>query len=81
MLEVRQSNRLDLLAENLVARLGDRQGHRHGDRSAEGLHVVLDRDVVVVQSPGMATWLRHRLAEAQGIAAGIDFPLPSSFVW
>ena len=81
MLEVRQSNRLDLLAENLVARLGDRVGYRHGDHSAEGLHVVLDRDVVVVQSPGMATWLRHRLAEAQGIAAGIDFPLPSSFVW
>ncbi|MDV6319550.1 exodeoxyribonuclease V subunit gamma [Chromohalobacter sp. HP20-39] len=38
-------------------------------------------ETFLVQSNGMAQWLRLTLAEADGIAASVDFPLPSSFVW
>ncbi|WP_426417239.1 exodeoxyribonuclease V subunit gamma [Aestuariirhabdus sp. LZHN29] len=38
-------------------------------------------EVVLVQSPGMAQWLKLGLAENLGIAANIRFPLPSSFIW
>ncbi|WP_415912001.1 exodeoxyribonuclease V subunit gamma [Neptuniibacter sp. QD37_11] len=36
---------------------------------------------ILVQSPGMAQWLKLELAQASGIAASIDFPLPASFLW
>jgi len=41
----------------------------------------LTPETFLVQSNGMAQWLRLSLAEADGIAASVDFPLPSSFVW
>jgi len=40
-----------------------------------------DQEKILVQSPGMAQWLKMYLAEQQGIAAGFEFPLPSTFVW
>ncbi|EAR60948.1 exodeoxyribonuclease V subunit gamma [Neptuniibacter caesariensis] len=36
---------------------------------------------ILVQSPGMAQWLKLELADKSGIAASIDFPLPASFLW
>ncbi|MBJ7555451.1 exodeoxyribonuclease V subunit gamma [Marinomonas spartinae] len=36
---------------------------------------------ILVQNPGMAQWLKMFLAELHSIAAGIAFPLPSTFVW
>ncbi|MDF2181998.1 exodeoxyribonuclease V subunit gamma [Neptuniibacter sp. CAU 1671] len=36
---------------------------------------------ILVQSPGMAQWLKLELAQSQGIAASIEFPLPASFLW
>ena len=36
---------------------------------------------ILVQSPGMAQWLKLELAQASGIAASVDFPLPASFLW
>ncbi len=36
---------------------------------------------ILVQSPGMSTWLRLEIAKHNGIAAGVEFPLPSSFIW
>lgn len=36
---------------------------------------------ILVQSPGMAQWLKLELAASSGIAASIDFPLPASFLW
>lgn len=36
---------------------------------------------ILVQSPGMAQWLKIKTAETLGIAANIHFPLPSSFIW
>jgi len=36
---------------------------------------------ILVQSPGMSTWLRLEIAKQNNIAAALEFPLPSSFIW
>ena len=36
---------------------------------------------VLVQSPGMAQWVKMELAKSMGISANITFPLPASFIW
>lgn len=41
----------------------------------------LQDEHILVQSPGMAQWLRLQLADDIGIAAAINFPLPASFLW
>ena len=41
----------------------------------------LEDDIFLVQSKGMAQWLRICIAEQEGVAASLDFPLPSAFVW
>ena len=38
-------------------------------------------ELILVQSPGMAQWLKQELAQALGIAANLQFPLPASFIW
>lgn len=40
-----------------------------------------EKEVVLVQSHGMAEWLQIELAKHFGIAANIEFPLPASFIW
>ncbi|BFM51112.1 exodeoxyribonuclease V subunit gamma [Marinomonas sp. THO17] len=40
-----------------------------------------DDEHILVQNPGMAQWLKMQLAQSQSIAAGLAFPLPSTFVW
>lgn len=40
-----------------------------------------EQEAILVQSQGMAHWLKLQLADGLGIAAQLDFPLPSSFVW
>ena len=40
-----------------------------------------DQEAILVQSQGMAHWLKLQLADGLGIAAQVDFPLPSSFIW
>ncbi|WP_394132672.1 exodeoxyribonuclease V subunit gamma [Shewanella maritima] len=42
---------------------------------------LLTSEAVLVQSPGMSTWLRLEVAKHNQIAAALDFPLPSSFTW
>ena len=39
------------------------------------------QEAIRVQSQGMAHWLKLQLADGLGIAAQVDFPLPSSFIW
>lgn len=39
------------------------------------------REAILVQSQGMSHWLKLQLADGLGLAAQVDFPLPSSFVW
>ncbi|ETI58077.1 exodeoxyribonuclease V subunit gamma [Marinomonas profundimaris] len=40
-----------------------------------------DDECILVQNPGMAQWLKMFLAQSHSIAAGLAFPLPSTFVW
>ena len=70
MLKVVQSNRVENLAAELL-----------GTQAKAPLADPLAEEVVVVQSPGMALWLRTEQAKAFGIAAGVAYPLPSLFAW
>src|SRR5690606_40229313 len=62
-------NRQELLARHLAARLG-----------ADPLSL-FEREVVVVQSGGMARWLQMSLAEALGIATQFRFTFPAGYLW
>ncbi|MCV6590534.1 MAG: exodeoxyribonuclease V subunit gamma [Marinobacterium sp.] len=70
MLHVYHSNALDLLKELLV---------QHIQR--QPLNDPFAAETILVQSPGMAQWLKLELADALGIAASLEFPLPASFLW
>lgn len=72
MLYLVQSNKMECLAESLISCLQE--------TSMSGASV-FDPDHILVQSPGMSQWLKIQIAETLGIAANIDFPLPSSFIW
>lgn len=63
---------MECLADSLISCLQDTAG--------QGVSV-FDADQILVQSPGMSQWLKIQIAEKLGIAANIDFPLPSSFIW
>ncbi|MEO9943649.1 exodeoxyribonuclease V subunit gamma [Paraglaciecola sp.] len=72
MLYLIQSNKMECLAERLISCLQQ--------SSEQGLSV-FEADQILVQSPGMSQWLKIQISEKLGIAANIDFPLPSSFIW
>jgi exodeoxyribonuclease V gamma subunit len=42
---------------------------------------VFEPETILVQSYGIATWLKARIAEFQGIAANLDCVLPAEFIW
>ncbi len=69
MLHIHHSNSLDQLADDLL-----QQMDQHPPQA-------LASDIVLVQNPGMKRWLQQRIAAHRGIAAHIQFPLPSRFVW
>lgn len=62
-------NRQEWLARHLAARLGSRPLN------------IFEREVVVVQSGGMARWLQMFLAEELGIAAQFRFTFPAGYLW
>lgn len=64
-------NRLEALADALRERLS----------ASAGNFGVLQPRAVLVPNPGLARWLRIRLAEADGICANLEFPLPGSWFW
>ncbi len=70
MLHIIQSNRMEVL-----------QAQFHTLLKSAPLSSPFSKEVVLVQSPGMSQWLKIGLSEALGIAAQVDFPLPSSFIW
>jgi len=70
MLHVYHSNALDVLKGLLV---------RHIQQAP--LQDPFAAETILVQSPGMAQWLKLELAQALGIAASLEFPLPASFLW
>jgi exodeoxyribonuclease V gamma subunit len=69
MFKLYHSNDLDVLKELLVHQM------KQGDSDP------FIPEKILVQSQGMAHWLKLQVAESLGIAANIEFPLPSSFVW
>ncbi|MBL4799038.1 MAG: exodeoxyribonuclease V subunit gamma [Oleispira sp.] len=69
MFKLYHSNDLDVLKELLVHQM------KQGDSDP------FISEKILVQSQGMAHWLKLQVAESLGIAANIEFPLPSSFVW
>ena len=70
MFTLYHSNQLDVLKDLLVELI-----------RRDPLSNPLEDEQILVQSPGMAQWLRLSLAETLGIAAAIEFPLPASFLW
>lgn len=70
MLNIIQSNRMEALQAQFNQLL-----------KVNPLQSPFDKEVVLVQSPGMSQWLKIGLSENLGIAAQVDFPLPSSFIW
>jgi exodeoxyribonuclease V gamma subunit len=69
MLTVVQGNRLETLAERLVAVL-----------RADPLPPLVP-EIVVVQSGGMARWLAMRIASRLGVCANVRFPFPAALLW
>ncbi|UTW01797.1 exodeoxyribonuclease V subunit gamma [Amphritea atlantica] len=70
MFQIYHSNKLDLQKDLLVRLI-----------SRHPLSDPFQPETILVQSPGMAQWLKLELADTLGIAANIDFPLPASFLW
>ncbi|MBE9397491.1 exodeoxyribonuclease V subunit gamma [Pontibacterium sp. N1Y112] len=70
MFRIYHSNALDVLKDLLVELI-----------RLDPLTDPFAQETILVQSPGMAQWLKLELAQAQGIAASVDFPLPASFLW
>lgn len=70
MLRIYHSNNLDTLRDLLVELI-----------KSNPLNDPFASEQVLVQSPGMAQWLKLELAERVGVAACVDFPLPASFLW
>ena len=69
MFKLYHSNNQDVLKTLLVEQM------RQGDPDP------FVAEQILVQSQGMAHWLKLNISETLGIAANIEFPLPSSFVW
>ena len=69
---------MECLADSLISCLQETAGK--GGLQTQRVSV-FDSDQILVQSPGMSQWLKIQIAEKLGIAANIDFPLPSSFIW
>src|SRR5688572_22651271 len=67
-LHLHTSNRMELLAEELC-RL-----------TLQPLSSPFQAETVVVQSQGMARWLKLELARANGVCAHYHFPFPKAFV-
>ncbi|WP_292959409.1 exodeoxyribonuclease V subunit gamma, partial [Neptuniibacter sp. UBA6509] len=70
MFQVYHSNSLLVLKELLVELI-----------RRDPLADPFEAEQILVQSPGMAQWLKLELAASSGIAASLDFPLPASFLW
>ena len=69
MLNVHQSNRLEVLAGQLAA------------VTQIPLAAALSPEIVVVQSQGVARWLALQLARLNGVCANVRFTFPAGFAW
>jgi exodeoxyribonuclease V gamma subunit len=71
MFTIHQSNSNLALVSLLQRNLGNEQPAKS----------VFEPDTILVQSFGIATWLKARIAEFQGIAANLECVLPAEFIW
>ena len=69
MLHLHHSNKLENLTSSLIELMNVEQGN------------VLQPVDIMVQNPGMKRWLQQQISQQQGIAANLEFPLPSRFIW
>jgi exodeoxyribonuclease V gamma subunit len=69
MLKLHTSNRLELLAQSLAETI----------RSP--LRSPFEPERIVVQSQGMARWLKLQLAQQHGICSNCEFPFPQAFTY
>lgn len=70
MFTVHHSNQIKALKNELVKQL---QTQPNPDPFAQ--------ETVLVQSLGMAQWLQMQIAQSLGVAANVQFPYPTSFLW
>lgn len=70
MFTVHSSNRTERLLDQVLQLL-----------ETQPLRQPLRAEQILIQSPGMATWLKLRIAERLDVAANIEFPLPAAFFW
>lgn len=80
MLHLVQSNKMELLLAELLRQLAH-QSIAQQDEKTINLLSLLRPDTVLVQSPGMAQWLKINIADTLQIAANLEFPLPSTYIW
>lgn len=76
MLHLVQSNKMEVLCDQLIQRI-----QQYYQSSQDNSTHILTPLPILVQSPGMAQWLKVGIADSLGIAANFAFPLPSSFIW
>ncbi len=69
MLHIYHSNSLYQLSNELLQQMSDHS------------LPALQSETILVQNPGMKRWLQQRISQQSGIAANIEFPLPSRFIW
>lgn len=69
MLYLYQSNKVERLLAQLVTLLLEQDV------------APLEHETIVVENPGLAHWLKMQLANSLGIAANLEFPMPSRFFW
>jgi exodeoxyribonuclease V gamma subunit len=69
-LSIVSSNRVEILQQSLSHHI-----------CSQMLRNPFDPDVVVVSTFAMARWLNFKIAQQQGIAANIEYPLPSAWIW
>ncbi len=68
-LNIYTSNRLEVLSQRLA------------EVTATPLPDVFQKEIVIVQSRGMARWLNYQIAQSHDIAANIEFPFPRGFAY
>ena len=69
MLYLHHSNKLTRLVEILLEQMGKPQLG------------VLEPEQILVQNPGIKRWLQQQISQRHALAANIEFPLPSRFIW
>src|SRR5688500_3890873 len=68
-LNIYTSNRLEVLSQKLASVI------------SEAPPDVFEKEIIIVQSRGMARWLSYELARYHEICANVEFPFPRSFAY